>query len=135
MLFILRADSSGPGKQNRKANSALKPLWNREKLQVDDYFSSVSYLRVEKIEGETITVTNSLGGSWKMSKELLINNAWSADIFAEEVKTTMTGLAVILTACKETVFKVSFKKKVTDAEVQSKINGLDLNNPKNMKEI
>ena len=133
MLFILRADKSGPGKSSRKANSQLKPLWNREKLQVDDYFSSVSYLRVDKIEGEAVTVSNSLGGSWKMSKELLINNAWSADMFAEEVKTTMTELAVILTACKETIFKISFLKKVNEADVESKISGLDLNDPKNIK--
>lgn len=135
MLYILRADNSGPMKQKRKANAALKPLWNRDRLEVDDYFSSVSYLKVQKIEGEAVTVTNSLGGSWKMSKELLVKNAWSADIFAEEVKTTMTELAVILTACKETIFKVSFKKKVTQADIEQKLGEINFNDQKNLKLI
>ena len=113
MLFILRADNSGPSNQNnRSANNKLKPLWNREKLQANQYFSSISYLQVQKIEGDTITVQNSLGGSWMMSKDLLVRDAWSADLYAEEIKTNMTELALILTMCKETVFTVSFKKKV-----------------------
>lgn len=44
MLFILRADNSGPKKNTRKAQKTLKPLWNREKLQIGDHFSSISYL-------------------------------------------------------------------------------------------
>jgi len=91
----MRADSSGPakGKNSRKSNKSLKPLWNRENLQVGDYFSSISYLKVQKIDGDTITVSNSLGGSWMMSKNLLVRDAWSADLFAEEIKTNMTELA------------------------------------------
>ena len=60
-------------------------------------------MKVQKIEGETVTVLNSLGQSWKMSKQLLVKNAWSADFYSEEIKTTMTELAAILTACKETI--------------------------------
>ena len=69
-------------------------------------------MRVEKIEGEAITVSNSLGGNWIISKDLLVRDAWSADIYDKEVKTNMTELARILTECKDTVFTVSFKKKV-----------------------
>lgn len=33
MLFILRADSTGPGNKHvRKATKILKPLWNPKKL-------------------------------------------------------------------------------------------------------
>jgi hypothetical protein len=61
MLFILRANNSGA---TRKAQKDIKPLWNRDKLEVGQYFSSVSYLQVNNIEGDTVTVSNSLGGSW-----------------------------------------------------------------------
>ena len=88
-----------------------------DKLQVGDHFSSISYLKVQKIAGDTITVENSLGGSWIMSKGLLVRDAWSADIFSKVVKTNMTELARILTECQDTVFTVSFKKKIDAAEV------------------
>ena len=113
MLFILRADATGPSKKTvRKATKNLKPLWNPKKLQIGDYFSSISYLQVEKIDGDAITVSNSLGGNWIISKDLLVRDAWSAEIYDKEVKTNMTELARILTECKDTVFTVSFKKKV-----------------------
>ena len=47
-----------------------------------------------------------------MSKDLLVRDAWSADHYSQEIKTNMTELAQILTMCKETIFTVSFKKKV-----------------------
>lgn len=122
MLFILRAGSGAAGggsasTSKRKANKNLKPLWNPKKLQVGDQFSNISYMKVNKIDGDTITVTNTQGGSWMMSKALLVGDAWSADHFDKEVKTNMTGLAEIITLCKDTIFKVSFKKKVDVKDV------------------
>jgi hypothetical protein len=58
-----------------------------------------------------------------MSKDLLVRDSWSADHFGEEIKTTMTELAAILTLCKDTVFTVCFNKKVTEAEVQAALYG------------
>jgi hypothetical protein len=72
-------------------------LWNPKKLQVGDNFSSISYLKVDKIEGNTITVVNALGGKWMMSKDLLVRDSWSAHHVSKEIKTTMTELASILT--------------------------------------
>lgn len=113
LQFILRADSTtGAPKLNRSASKNAKALWDAKKLQVGDYFSSVSYLRVDKIDGNTITVANALGGSWVMSKDLLVRDAWSADHFNKEVPTKMTDLAAILVQCRDTIFTVSFKKKV-----------------------
>lgn len=134
MLFILRAGPASGGKasnkSNRKANKNLKPLWNPSKLVEGDYFSSISYMKVNKIEGDTITVTNSLGGSWMMSKALLLRDAWSADHFTQEVKTNMTNMAEILTLCRDTIFKVSFKKKVDVKDVQSALEKANLKNDK-----
>ena len=118
--------AAGKGRKARKAAANLKPLWDRTKLTVGDYFSSISYLRVDKIEGNTITVTNALGGSWIMSKDLLGRDAWSGDHFSQEIKTTMTELASILVQCRDTIFTVSFKKKVDVNNVETELKSSDL---------
>ena len=85
MQFILRADTGSAGKGSklkRTASTNLKPLWNRKNLKVGDSFSSISYLKVDKIEGNTITVSNALGGSWIMSKDLLVRDGWSGDHYS-----------------------------------------------------
>ena len=135
MLFILRADNTGPQKNARKAGKSLKPLWNRDELKVGDHFSSISYLKVNKIEGDTITVQNSLGGQWVIHKDLLVRDAWSADIYAQEVKTSMTELASILTQCQDTVFTVSFKKKMTSDDLMSSLATTDLSKLEKIKDI
>lgn len=56
MQFILRADTKASGTSKRSSNKSLKPLWDLKKLAVGDNFSSISYLKVDKIEGDKITV-------------------------------------------------------------------------------
>lgn len=70
-----------------------------------------------------------------MSKDLLVRDAWSADMYSEEIKTNMTELAQILTLCKETIFTVCFNKKIDEKEVEAKLAGIKLTDPKNMKQI
>lgn len=113
----------------------MKPLWNRDQLSVGDHFSSISYLKVQKIEGNTITVENSLGGSWIISKDLLVRDAWSAEIYAQEVKTTMTELARILTECQDTVFTVSFKRKVTAEDLMETFATMDESHISKVKDL
>lgn len=135
MLFILRADNSGPNKDIKKAAKNLKPLWNRDQLSVGDHFSSISYLKVLKIEGDTITVENSLGGSWILSKNLLVRDAWSSVIYAQEVKTNMSELAKILTECQDTVFTVGFSRKVSANDLTAKLGSMDENQVSKIKDI
>lgn len=80
----------------RNAVKKGKPLWDPKKLEVDDIFSCISYLNVQKIEGNTITVKNQLGGSWIISKDLLERDMWSADHFDKEIKCTMTELSGLI---------------------------------------
>jgi hypothetical protein len=89
-------------------------LWDPKKLEVDDYFSSISYLKVTNIDGNKITVINQLGGSWFISKDLLERDMWSADHFDKEVKCTMTELSGLIEKCGDTIFKVQFRKKVDE---------------------
>ena len=143
MQFILRADTGAAGKgqkSKKKAGANLKPLWDRTKLAVGDNFSSISYLKVDKIEGSTITVSNALGGSWIMSKDLLVKDAWSGDHFSREVKTSMTELASILIQCKDTIFTVSFKKKVDSSNVEEELKRIqndigDLSDASSIKQL
>ena len=140
MLFILRADGTGKGAGSsgaakRKANKNLKPLWDPKKLQVGDNFSNISYMKIDKIDGDTITVTNTYGGSWIMSKALIVRDAWSADHYEKEVKTTMTSLAEILTLCKDTVFTVSFKKKVDVKDVEETLKKTNFKDDKAVKQM
>jgi len=65
--YILRAAVGGKatgknGSVKRSAAEPGKPLWDIKQLKVDDTFSCISYLKVEKIEGSKITVENHLGG-------------------------------------------------------------------------
>lgn len=68
-----------------------------------------------------------------LSKDLLKRDAWSAQHYDREVKTTMTELARILTECKDTVFTVCFKKKVTIEELEASLGTVDITKPELMK--
>ena len=104
--FILRATVGGKAATSKsgKASTASKKTpakagkyrWDPEKLKVDDIFSCISYLRVDKIEGNSITVNNHHGGSWLMSKDILERDMWSADHFDKEIKCTMSDLSEII---------------------------------------
>lgn len=56
-----------------------------------------------------------------MSKDIIIKSAYSADHYQKEVKCTMTDLAGLIESCSDTIFKVSFKKKVDPQDVVEKL--------------
>ena len=132
--FILRATVGGKGKAadaKRKAASGGKPLWDVKQLAVGQNFSCISYLHVDNIEGDKITVKNHLGGAWFISKDLLVRDCWSADHFETEVKCSMTELSGILDCCRDTVFKVSFKKKIDQSHVEDVLSSMKMAELKN----
>ena len=121
--FILRATvggkASAKGKSGeRKATKSGKPLWDPKKLAVGDCFSSISYLKVTDIDGDKITVKNSHGGSWFVSKDLMVRDMWSADHFDKTIKCSMTDLSQMIAALGDTVFKVCFKKKIDEKQLE-----------------
>ena len=109
--YILRATVES-GKKGAARKAVGKPLWDAKQMEVGQNFSCISYLRVDKIDDEKITVKNHLGGAWFISKDLLVRDMWSADHFEKEIKCTMTTLSEILEGCRDTIFTVSFKKKI-----------------------
>lgn len=68
-----------------------------------------------------------------MSKDLLLNSAYSADHYGKELKVTMTDLAALIEQCSDTIFKVSFKKKVDPQDVVEKLQSGNLSDQKEMK--
>ena len=116
--YIMRAavngSATGKGKSAaaKPAASSSKPLWDAKQLAVNQHFSCISYLLVDAIDGDKVTVKNQLGGAWFISKDLLERDCWSGDHFDKEVKCTMTQLIAVLDSCRDTIFKVSFKKKL-----------------------
>lgn len=85
-----------------------------------------------------MTVKNHLGGSWFISKDLLVRDAWSADHFEKEVKCSMTDLSEILESCQDSIFKVSFRKKIDHKSVEEKLTEIkfaDLKKADELKKI
>ena len=124
--YILRAtvggkDSAGGKDAVRKAKKDGKPLWDPKKLAVGEVFSSISYLNVTDIDGSKITVKNSHGGSWFVSKDLMVRDMWSADHFDKTIKCSMTDLSEVIGKLGDTIFKVAFKKKVDEKKIDEKL--------------
>lgn len=120
----------------RTATKMGKPLWNPKKLEVKDIFSNITYLKVNKIDGNMISVQNHYGGSWIISKNLMARDMDSADHFTKEIKCTMTELSTILQSCGDYIFKVLFRKKIDAAEVEAKLQGVkssDFSKPDTIK--
>lgn len=146
--FILRAHVGGKATKSggkagseaagRKAAKSGKPLWDPKKLKEKDWFTCISYLNVTNIEGDKITVKNQLGGSWFISKDLLVRDMWSADHFDKEVKCPVTNLSEVLELCRDTVFKVQFRKKLDQKVVEEKLSSVkfaDLKKDAELKKI
>ena len=128
--FILRAAVGGGGKggkgsaSKRTAAKNSKPLWNPKKLEPEQFFSCISYLKVSDIDGNKVTVTNQHGGGWLISKDILVRDMWSADHFNQVIKCGMTDLSEILETCGDTIFKVKFKKKVDAKSIEEKLSSI-----------
>lgn len=121
--YILRATVGGKssGSKDVARKAVGKPLWDEKQMKVGQNLSSISYLKVDKIDGDKITVMNHLGGAWFISKDLLARDMWSADHFEKEVKCTMTDLSEILEGCRDTIFTVSFQKKIDAKQIKEKL--------------
>ena len=94
VAYILRAPTTGKGKGTsaaaKQAASDSKPRWDAAQLAVGQHFSCISYLHVDAIDGDKVTVKNQLGGAWFISKDLLARDCWSGDYFDKDVNCRIT---------------------------------------------
>lgn len=135
--YILRAAVGGKTSGSKAAarKAVGKPQWDEKQMQVGQNFSCISYLRVDAIDGDKITVKNHLGGAWFISKDLLVRDMWSADHYDKEIKCTMTDLSEILEGCRDTIFTVSFKTKIHPKQVHEKLQSVTYKELKNEAKI
>ena len=102
-------------KADKKTDAPKKETkWNHSKVRDGDYFSCHQYMKVEKINGRDITLRNERGEVVEIDKNCLNEDSYSADHFEKEVTCNMTELSEILQNCKDTIFKVVFKKKIDE---------------------
>ena len=125
----------------------LKPVkdadkWNASKLSVGNWYSQVTYYKVKDIEKDTVKVVSSVNSSKEIAigKDILVSEMNSASAFDKEEKLTRTEMVEKLMDAKETVFTVSFNKKVDDKWIQQVISeqiksAADLKNTKKVAEV
>jgi hypothetical protein len=63
----------------------------------------------------------------------MVRDMWSADHFDKTIKCSMTDLSEIIGSLGDTIFKVSFKKKVDEKKIEDKLMKLDQKDLKDEK--
>jgi len=114
--YILSVAVGGPDHKKVAKKVATEPFWDTKKFAVGQWFSQNAYFTVKEISGSRITVENSFGDTMHVSKDI-IEKMDSGNHFEKEVSLTMTELAELLESVGDTVFTVSFKKLVKEADV------------------
>lgn len=99
---------------------------NAKELQVGDYLSRVSYMQVLKRDMDTLLVTNEEGYVWTIQEQVLANEAYSATQFNETKQVSRTELIEVLEDAGDTIFSVTFNKKVSQKDVVSALYNLDV---------
>ena len=114
--YILSVAVGGPDHKKVAKKVATEPFWDTKKFAVGQWFSQNAYFTVKEISGSRITVENSFGDTMHVSKDI-IEKMDNGNHFEKEVSLTMTELAELLESVGDTVFTVSFKKLVKEADV------------------
>lgn len=89
-------------------------------MTVGDWFSFTNYVKVLGIKGDKVTVINQREVSWEMTKDIL-QEYDSSSLFEKEEFITRTEMIQKLKEAKDSIFQVSFLKKINENEVMEKI--------------
>ena len=120
--FIESATSfimSKKDKGNRRAVKLL-PRWEGE-IEVDQWFSSTSYVKVLSVKGQEVEVKSVAGGHWVITGLSLLHKMESADHFDYEIPLNKGELVEMLESTRDTIFTICFKKKIKPKDVSSRI--------------
>lgn len=111
-----------------------EPKCQFEEIKVGDRLSEVQYYNVTAVSKDSITVANERGYKIEVTKGVVQEGMYSASQFTEEKKVTRTQLCELLENAGDTVFTVSFHKKVKEKDVSTEIikalAGVDSNDEK-----
>lgn len=114
--YILSVAVGGADHKKVAKKVASEPKWDVKKFAVGQWFSQNAYFTVKEISGSRITVENSFGETMHVSRDI-IEKMDSGNHFEKEVAMNMTELAELLETVGDTVFTVSFRKLVKEADV------------------
>jgi len=90
-------------------------------LKKGDKLSETQYYTVEKVQGNKVQLKNILNENIVVDKEYVETCLTSGDQFETEAKVNKTDLTKIFLENPNTVFSVSFNKKVKETEVVKEV--------------
>lgn len=104
------------------------------KLKVGDFLSRVSYMRVVAKHGDTFEVENETGLKWRISGDILENEARSSNEFTKTERVTRTELARILEQdVRDSAFNALFTKLPDPNDQSDILEDADLSTPAKRK--
>jgi hypothetical protein len=97
------------------------PKWDGKKLAVGNWFSEMQYYKLDKKEKKSeqhdCTIHNEKMEQYSIPNDQLVD-MWSATQFSKQEKITRTQMVEHLLTARECVFTVTFRKKVTEKDIQ-----------------
>lgn len=114
-----------------KTKKSLKKRFEGE-ICLGDWYSFTNYLQVLKINKDSIEVKNQRGMIWTVSNNI-VEKMYSGNHYEKEICKTRTELVEILKNAKDTIFTVTFNKKVKPEEIVFKIKEIKSQKIKNKK--
>jgi hypothetical protein len=142
-LFALPRVQNNPFIYNRNVvPPVVQPVKNEKlsakDLKADQWFSSIIYNKVTKVDEYYVHVENQYGVRYMVEKSLTESESHSASQYTEEKRITRTELVDIFENANDTVFTVNFITKPTEEKAKqllNNLNGNDLNNPAGIRKL
>ena len=119
------------GEEEKKDGGSL---WDKKNLAVGNWFSSTNYFHVKEISGNEVK-TNCGGKEVLVSKDILEQEMYNANVYAKEEKLTLTKIAMLLKEANSVAFTICFNCKLDEKAVEDKLSNLTEKELKDAKSL
>ncbi len=92
----------------------------------EQYFSRVSYVKINEIQDDVVVVENQFGFTWKIAKQIMETEMVSACQVDEEKNVTRTEIVNKLLHAGDTIFTIHFSKKNTENAVADRLESVTM---------
>ncbi len=103
-----------------KDEKKKEPKWNSAKLAVGNWFSGTRYFRAVEQKDSQVKM-HSEGQDINVSRDILEQQMYNANVFDTEEKISLTKVAAALEKAGEACFTACFTTKVDEKEVASRL--------------